>query len=84
MITKSGPSAFHAGAYEFLRNLQINAAGFLTNRSGKPPIPGRNEFRPPQRFNQFGVTAGGPLAIPKIYTGQNRPGGESSADYSRT
>ena len=72
MLTKSGTNKFHGSAYEFFRNEQLDAANFFTNRSAKPPIPGRNDYRGPLRFNQFGFTAGGPLAIPHFYDGKNR------------
>jgi len=72
MVTKSGTNEFHGSAFEFFRNEKLDAANFFTNRSAKQPIPGRNDFRGPLRFNQFGVTAGGPLVIPKLYDGRNR------------
>jgi hypothetical protein len=72
MITKGGTNKYHGSAYEFFKNEQLNAANFFTNRSGKPPIPGRNDFRGPLRFNQFGVTLGGPVEVPKVYRGKDK------------
>jgi hypothetical protein len=72
MVTKSGTNQFHGSAFEFFRNEQLDAANFFTNRSAKTPIPGRHDFRGPLRFNQFGVTAGGPLVLPRLYDGHNR------------
>ena len=72
IITKSGTNDIRGAAYEFLGNDQLNAANFFTNRSGKPPFPGRNDFRTPLRNNQFGFTIGGPIIIPKLYSGKNK------------
>jgi len=72
VITKSGTNDVHGSAYEFFKNEQLNAAGFNVNRSGKPPIPGRDDFRPPLRSNQYGFTLGGPVFIPRVYSGKNR------------
>jgi hypothetical protein len=47
VITKSGTSAFHGGAYEFWRNENLNADTFFgqqTNRYFNPTIPCRTEF----------------------------------------
>jgi len=60
VVTKSDTNAFHGSLYEFLRNDKLDA---------------RNTFvtvRPPFRFNQYGVSAGGPVWIPKIYHGKDR------------
>ncbi|HTM49472.1 MAG TPA: carboxypeptidase regulatory-like domain-containing protein [Bryobacteraceae bacterium] len=72
MITKSGTNQLHGSLYEFFRNEKLDAANFFTNRSAKPPIPGRDDYRGPLRFNQFGFTAGGPLKIPRLYDGRNK------------
>jgi hypothetical protein len=60
VVTKSGGNAFHGSAWEFLRNSALDT---------------RNYFLPtvnPLRQNQFGVTAGGPVWIPHLYSGRNR------------
>jgi hypothetical protein len=60
VATKSGTNAFHATAWEFLRNQVFDA---------------RNTFvakRNPLRQNQFGVAGGGPVLIPKLYNGRNK------------
>ncbi len=53
VVTKSGTNAFHASAYEFLRNDALDANEFFRNKEGIA--------KPPLRFNQFGVTATGPI-----------------------
>ncbi len=72
IMTKSGTNRLSGSAYEFLGNEQLNAANFFTNRSGRAPIPGRSDFRTPLRYNQFGFTVGGPLTIPKLYSGKDK------------
>lgn len=57
--TKSGTSAFHGDAYEFVRNDILNANSFFSNLAGAK--------KPPLRYNDFGFTIGGPLFIPKLY-----------------
>jgi hypothetical protein len=59
VVTKSGTSSFHGGAYEFFRNDVLAANNFLNNRSGIK--------RPPLRYNDFGYTFGGPFYIPGHY-----------------
>lgn len=66
VITRSGTSSFHGGAYEFFRNNVLNANSFFNNRSN-PVTP-----RPPLRYNDFGGTFGGPVWIPKIYEQKNK------------
>ncbi len=57
--TKSGTSAFHGDAYEFVRNDYFDANSFFSNLAGSP--------KPPLRYNDYGFTIGGPLFIPKLY-----------------
>ncbi|HXF12389.1 MAG TPA: carboxypeptidase regulatory-like domain-containing protein [Terriglobales bacterium] len=61
VITRSGTSTFHGGAYEFFRNDVLNANGFFDKRS-TPVTP-----RPKLRYNDFGGTLGGPVYIPGVY-----------------
>jgi len=60
IVTKSGTNEFHGALYHFLRNDKFDA---------------RNAFaatRPPFRYNQFGGALGGPIQLPKIYSGKDR------------
>lgn len=60
VVTKSGTNQLHGSAWEYLRNNDFDA---------------RNTFNPsvtPYRQNQFGVAAGGPVWIPKLYNGKNK------------
>jgi hypothetical protein len=57
--TKSGTNEYHASAWEFLRNEQLDANNFFSNAAGLT----RQAFKQ----NQFGFTLGGPASIPKLY-----------------
>ncbi len=58
-VMRTGTNQFHGSAYEFLRNTDLNAAGydFASSVFVKPPL---------QR-NQFGVSIGGPLIKNKLF-----------------
>lgn len=64
VTTKNGTNEFHGNIYNFFRNDKLNANSFFGNRNNSP--------RPIFRFNQFGLTAGGPVVIPKLFNGKNR------------
>jgi outer membrane receptor for ferrienterochelin and colicin len=64
VTVRSGTNNFHGSAFEYLRNDALEANSFFNNRSGLT--------KPRQRYNQFGVSAGGPIFIPKFYDGRNR------------
>src|SRR5271155_3034135 len=61
---KQGTNEFHGDVWEFFRNDKLDAADFFENAGGVP----KGELRQ----NQFGVTAGGPLFIPKVFNGKNK------------
>ncbi|MFN7921135.1 MAG: carboxypeptidase regulatory-like domain-containing protein [Bryobacteraceae bacterium] len=54
---KSGTNQVHGTAWEYLRNTDLNAAGFFKPANGKPVL---------QR-NQFGFTLGGPIKQNKAF-----------------
>jgi hypothetical protein len=64
VLLKSGTNQLHGTVYEFLRNDKLTAHDFFLNRSGAQPQP--------RRYNRYGVTAGGPVLIPKVYDGRDR------------
>lgn len=64
VVTRSGTNEIHFSLYEFFRNDKLNANDYFANRSGTR--------RAPFRFNQFGGTFGGPVVIPRLYSGKNR------------
>ncbi|MGC2163477.1 MAG: carboxypeptidase-like regulatory domain-containing protein [Silvibacterium sp.] len=59
VVTKSGTSSFHGDAYEFYRNENLDANQWFADHAGTPIAK--------LSRNQFGVSAGGPLDIPKLY-----------------
>jgi Carboxypeptidase regulatory-like domain len=63
VIYKSGGNQLHGTAYEFLRNSALDAKNFFDSPAN--PIP-------PFKLNQFGVNAGGPVVLPRIFNGKDR------------
>ncbi len=61
-VTRSGGSAFHGSAYEFLRNDQLDARSFFDGAKS------------PFRRNQFGVAGGGRLIKEKLFVFANYEG----------
>ncbi|MGH9656965.1 MAG: carboxypeptidase regulatory-like domain-containing protein, partial [Bryobacteraceae bacterium] len=64
IVTRSGGNQLRGSAYEFLRNKVLDAGNFFNNRAGIP--------RQPFVYNQYGLTVGGPVWLPKLYNGRNR------------
>jgi hypothetical protein len=67
VASSSGTNHFHATAYEFIRNTDLNAAGYF-----KPTIVGNTgnivPFQKPTfNRNQFGVNFGGPILKDKLF-----------------
>jgi hypothetical protein len=69
-ITKSGTNAFHGTMYEFNQipnldaNLYFNSAPRQSNDVAKPT--------PTFHYNQWGLTSGGPVLLPKLFNGKNK------------
>ena len=63
-ITKSGTNAVHGTMYEFNQVPNLDANLYFNGRTGtKLPV---------FHYNQYGLTAGGPVWIPKIFNGKNK------------
>jgi hypothetical protein len=60
VVTKSGTSEFHGGAWEFARNDAFDATNYFST-NGKTPL----------RQNQFGGRIGGPVILPN-YNGRDK------------
>ncbi len=63
MSSKSGTNEFHGAIFETNRNSGYGVARRRQDTFTKAPFLNRNEF---------GVSGGGPIVIPKLYNGRNR------------
>jgi hypothetical protein len=63
VTTKSGANQVHGAAFETARNSGVGVARRRQDYYDKPPHLVRNEF---------GVSMGGPVWLPKLYSGKNR------------
>ncbi len=67
VASQSGSNRFHAAVYEFIRNTDLNAAGFfkpLTVSNTGTTVPFR---KPVFNRNQFGFNVGGPIIKDKLF-----------------
>jgi len=65
---KSGTNQYHGSAYEYFQNDIFNAGQAFTVEKGSST----EHVRPRVRRNDYGLTLGGPVTIPKVYNGENR------------
>src|SRR6516164_5946661 len=63
---KSGTNQYHGGLYDYFQNEALNAGQPFTN-SGKGHL-----LRPTLRQDDYGLTMGGPIQIPKVYNGHDK------------
>ncbi|MDT7815727.1 MAG: hypothetical protein QOJ42_5643, partial [Acidobacteriaceae bacterium] len=64
MQTQSGTNDYHGRVFEYFRNQILNSNDWLNNAQGIP----RQAFHQ----NNYGVSFGGPLSIPHMYSGKKR------------
>ncbi len=63
---KSGTNTYHGSVFESYQNAYLNAGQpFTNNGNGKLVNPANTQ-------NDYGMTFGGPIWIPKVYNGRNR------------
>ena len=60
IASKTGTNELHGSAFEFLRNDKLDARNFFA-----PAVA-------PFRRNEYGLTVGGPIIVPKVYNGKNK------------
>jgi hypothetical protein len=74
--TKSGTNEYHGTVFDFFRNTILDANNYLNK--GNAIINGftqnnnLNYARPADRYQDYGVTLGGPLVIPHLYNGKDK------------
>jgi hypothetical protein len=64
VVMKGGANDFHGSAYLFNQVSALKANQFFSNAA--------NQARAVTRFNQYGLTASGPVVIPKLFNGKNK------------
>src|SRR5258708_27487296 len=64
VTSKSGTNALHGTVYDSFQNSGLNANDPYSNHQGF----GRNAYHQ----NQYGFTVGGPVYIPKVFSGKNK------------
>ncbi len=76
--TKSGTNNFHATAYENYTGAALKGLDFFQRQrlydasSGPPTSDKQKSIKGADVNNRFGVSANGPILIPKLYNGKNR------------
>jgi Carboxypeptidase regulatory-like domain len=65
-VTKSGTNRLHGTAYEFNQIPNIDGNLYFNGRLN--PVP----KLPVTRYNQYGLTVGGPVSIPKVFNGKDK------------
>jgi len=71
-VTQSGSNEYHGSGYWYHRNPALNANYWFNNRDlAADPVTHK---APQQRIllNQFGVKIGGPISIPKVFSGKDK------------
>ena len=79
-VTKSGSNAFHGSGYEILRNTALDANLWFNGGNRALQCVGANDTpacaatfaTPVDRKNDYGVTFGGPVWIPKVFNGKDK------------
>jgi hypothetical protein len=66
LTSRSGANQFHGSGYEYFTNEDLGAGQPLTS-SGNGHL-----LRPRNRSHDFGFSVGGPVIIPKLYSGRNK------------
>jgi hypothetical protein len=69
---KSGTNQFHGSGYDYFVNEALNAGTPDTDAGSLNPAKEGQHVRNALRQNDYGLTFGGPVRIPKIYNGKDK------------
>ena len=69
---KSGTNQLHGAAYDYFVNEALNAGLPFTDAGATNAAKAGQHIRNAVRRNDYGLTVGGPIRIPKVYNGQNK------------
>src|SRR6267143_559660 len=67
VVTRSGSNQVHGSLFEFIRNASFDARNFFDHKSDVD-----TRRLPPFARNEFGLTNGGPVLLPRIYDGRGK------------
>src|SRR6266576_60485 len=67
VVTKSGSNQIHGSLFEFVRNASFDARNFFDHKNDVD-----TRRLPPFARNEFGLTNGGPVFLPRIYDGRGK------------
>src|SRR5207302_3127680 len=67
VVTRSGSNQVHGSLFEFVRNASFDARNFFDHKSDVD-----TRRLPPFARNEFGLTNGGPVFLPRIYDGRGK------------
>jgi hypothetical protein len=63
-VTKGGTNTFHGSMYEYAQLAALNANTYFADQTHTP--------KPNTHYNQYGLSLGGPIWIPKLFNGRDR------------
>jgi hypothetical protein len=64
VVTKNGTNTLHGTAYDFVERSFLNANSYVNKAAGQP--------RSDQSLDEYGITLGGPVFLPRIYNGHDK------------